>query len=152
MSSDEEHTEPPLELPVQRRARPVLRGSERELKAFLSSVMRGALNEARQVVVDVLDSPTFLVPWAFEFTPASSEPADDTYLRHVRDADIVIWLAGGEVTQPVINEVREALATGRRGRLIIIRYGMTPAVSTANGSWTRSASGRSTPTRPITTN
>jgi hypothetical protein len=121
MSSPEESTEPPLELPIQRRARPVLRRSERELKAFLSTVMRGALNDARQVVVDVLDSAPFLAPWAFEFTPASSEPADDTYLRHVRDADIVIWLAGPEITQPVINEVREALA--RRRRLIIIRYG-----------------------------
>lgn len=121
MSSPEEPTEPSLELPGQRRARPVLRGSERELKAFLSSVMRGALNAARQVVVDVLDSAPFLAPWAFEFTPASSESADDTYLRHVRDADIVIWLAGPEVTQPVINEIREALSARRR--LIIVRYG-----------------------------
>lgn len=125
MSTSDEATEPTVELPVQRRARPVLRGSERELKAFLSSVMRGELNEARQAVVDVLDSAPFLVPWAFEYTPASSEPADDTYLRHVRDADMVIWLASAEVTQPVINEVREELAT-ERPRLIIIRYGTEP--------------------------
>jgi hypothetical protein len=64
-------------------------------------------------------------PWAFEYTPASSEPADNAYLRHVRDADIVIWLAGAEVSQPVINEVREALAT-EGSRLIIIRYGTEP--------------------------
>lgn len=121
-STLDETPEPLVELPVQRRARPVLRGSERELKAFLSSVMRGRLNEARQVVVDVLDSAPFLVPWAFEYTPASSEPADDTYLRHVRDADIVIWLAGAEVSQPVINEIREALAP-EGSRLIIIRFG-----------------------------
>lgn len=85
--------------------------------------MRGELNAARQVVVDVLDSAPFLAPWAFEFTPASSEPADETYLRHVRDADIVIWLTSSDVTQPVENEIREALAARRR--LIIVRYGST---------------------------
>lgn len=58
------------------------------------------------------------------YTPASSEPADDTYLRHVRDADVVIWLAGPEVSPAVVNEVREA-STARR-RLIIIRYGTEP--------------------------
>lgn len=43
MSSSEEPAELDLERPTQRRARPVLRGSERELKAFVSSVMRGDL-------------------------------------------------------------------------------------------------------------
>jgi hypothetical protein len=111
-----EADEPPVD-------RPVLRSSERELKAFVSSVMRGRLNEARQVIVDVLDAARFLAPWAFEFTPASSEPVDDTYLRHVRDADFVMWLAGPDATQPVINEIREALAPPQR-RLIVIRYGL----------------------------
>lgn len=111
-------------LPVQGRARPSLRASERELRAFLSSVMRGTLNDARQVVVDALDGVPFLSPWAFEYTPASSEAVDDSYLRHVRDADVVIWLACGEVTPPVVNEVREALAARRR--LIVIRFGTEP--------------------------
>lgn len=83
--------------------------------------MRGPLEGARQAIVDVLEDPAFLVSWAFEFTPASSESVDDGYLRHVREADIVIWLAGPEITVPVINEVREALSARRR--LIVIRYG-----------------------------
>jgi hypothetical protein len=113
--------EDPGAVPVQRRARPGPRASERELRAFVSSVMRGDLNHARQVVVNSLDGVPFLSPWAFEYTPASSEAVDDGYLRHVRDADMVIWIAGPEITQPVVNEVREALATRRR--LIIIRFG-----------------------------
>lgn len=83
--------------------------------------MRDSLNGARQVAVDTLDATPFLSAWAFEFTPPSPEPADDTYLRHVREADFVIWLAGREVSQPVVNEVREALAV--RQKLIIVRYG-----------------------------
>ena len=88
--------EPPLRLPDRRRNRPALRPAERELKAFLSSVMRGTLNDARQAVVDALDGVPFLSAWAFEYTPASPEQVDDGYLRHVRDADFVIWLAGQE--------------------------------------------------------
>ncbi len=93
--------------------------------------MRGHLNEARQVVVDALDGVPFLSAWAFEYTPSSSESADDTYLRHVRDADFVIWLAGAEVSQPVLNEVREALVARRR--LIIIRYGTGPRTAGCTG-------------------
>lgn len=108
-------------LPRQREPRPNLRPSERELRAFLSSVMEEPLREARQVVVDALDGVPFLAPWAFEYTPASSEAVDSAYLRHVRDADLVIWLASADVSTPVANEVREALAA--RKRLIIVRYG-----------------------------
>lgn len=114
--------EPVAVVPVSTRAtRSALRASERPLKAFLSSVMRGRLNGARQVVVDTLDATPFLSAWAFEFTPPSPEPADDTYLRHVREADFVIWIAGAEISRPVANEIREALAFRRQ--LIIVRYG-----------------------------
>lgn len=114
--------EPAAVVPASARAaQSALRASERPLKAFLSSVMRGGLNGARQIVVDTLDATPFLSAWAFEFTPPSPEPADDTYLRHVRDADFVIWLAGAEVSRPVTNEIREALAFDRQ--LIIVRYG-----------------------------
>ena len=62
------------------------------------------------------------------------EPVDDGYLRHVRDADFVIWLAGPEVTVPVVNEIREALSSRRR--LIIILSGhreMSAAPTTTRG-------------------
>lgn len=62
---------------------------------------------------------SFQRPWAFEYTPASSEPVDQGYLRKVREADLVIWLASDETTTPVANEIREALASDRR--LLIFR-------------------------------
>jgi hypothetical protein len=86
--------------------------------------MRGSLNEARQAVVEALDRVPYLSVWAFEYTPASTEAAGDAYLRHVREADIVIWLAGAEVTQPVISEIDEALAHNRQ--IIAIRFGTEP--------------------------
>jgi hypothetical protein len=86
--------------------------------------MRGSLNDARQAVVEAFDRVPYLSVWAFEYTPASPEAAGDAYLRHVREADIVIWLAGAEVTQPVINEIDEALAHNRQ--IIVIRFGTEP--------------------------
>lgn len=35
-------------------------------------------------------------------------------MRHVREADIVIWLVSEDATIPVCNEIREALSSNRR--------------------------------------
>lgn len=94
--------------------RPRARPGEVPLLAFVSSVMRPELQWARDETVHTFDRARFLVPWAFEFTPASSEPVDQGYLRKVREADMVVWLVGEETTEPVQNEIREALAIGRR--------------------------------------
>ncbi len=92
---------------------------EAPLLAFVSSVMRPELQWARDEAVRTFDQPRFLARWAFEFTPASSESVDQGYLRKVREADIVVWLVGEEITDPVQNEMREALASGRR--LLVMR-------------------------------
>src|SRR6266508_900592 len=92
---------------------------ELPIKAFVSSVMSLELDWARSVVVAALHAPSYLVPWAFEFTPSSSEPVDESYLRHVRESDMVIWLVSSEVTEPVRREIREALASRRR--LLVFR-------------------------------
>lgn len=81
--------------------------------------MTADLDPARQELVNALDGVPFLSPWAFEYTPASSEKLERSYLRHVREADFVVWLMGEETTTPVANEVREALSAQRR--LIVIR-------------------------------
>lgn len=99
---------------VARLRAPRLRSGERPLRAFVSSVMTPELDWARQAAVQTLDGVEFLTAWAFEFTPASSEPADEGYLRHVREADFVIWLAGAQTSQPVVHEINEALAAQRR--------------------------------------
>jgi hypothetical protein len=87
---------------------------EHPLRAFVSSVMRPELDWARQTAVAAMSENPILVPWAFEFTPLSSDAADDTYLEKVRNADIVIWFVGEETTAPVRNEIGEALAAKRR--------------------------------------
>ncbi|MCY3899574.1 MAG: hypothetical protein OXF86_13445 [Caldilineaceae bacterium] len=88
--------------------------SESDLQAFISSVMRDELNCARKVVKQACESIRFIRPWAFEFTPASSEPPDQGYLRKVREADFVFWLIGSETTQPVVDEITECISAGRR--------------------------------------
>jgi hypothetical protein len=46
----------------------------------------------------------FLVPWAFERTPASSEDLQESYLRPVEECDLFILIIGAQVTEPVIAE------------------------------------------------
>ena len=76
----------------------------------MTDELEWARTEARQTFKDC----PIARPWAFEFTPASSEPATDAYLRKVGDADFVVWLVGSQTTQPVVNEINTSIATGRR--------------------------------------
>lgn len=92
---------------------PVIAG-ERPLLAFVSSVMRPEVQWAREAAVEALTKNPTLVPWAFEYTPASSEAADVSYLAKVREADFVVWLVGDTTTPPVRDEIVEALAANKR--------------------------------------
>lgn len=96
----------------------VLRG-ENDFSVFISSVMDKELSAARRTVVKAIDSIDFGRPWAFEYTPASSETMEDGYLRKVKEADFVIWLVGSTTTEPVANEVNECLAN--EGRLLVFK-------------------------------
>ncbi len=89
------------------------KAAERPIKVFISSVMTPALFEARREIERSLSPYPWLETWTFETTPASSEPVEESYLRHVREADIVFWLAGDRTSAPVEREVREALRTSR---------------------------------------
>ena len=93
--------------------------SESDLLVFVSSRMNDEMAEAREITVETIRGMDFGRPWAFEYTPASSQPADDTYLRMVREADLVIWLVGSETTQPVMAEINTAISAGRR--LLVFR-------------------------------
>ena len=93
--------------------------SEPDLLVFISSVMDDELNPARVSAAATIQDMDFGRPWAFEHTPASSEPASDAYLRKLEEADFVIWLVGSRTTQPVVNEVHRCLAT--HGRLLIFK-------------------------------
>ncbi len=91
----------------------LLRG-ETDLQVFISSVMRDELNRARKLTVRAFRKLQFAHPWAFEYTPASSDPPDDEYLRKVAEADFVVWLIGRETTQPVVKEINTCISAGRR--------------------------------------
>ena len=93
--------------------------SEPDLLVFISSVMDDELNPARNSAAATIQEMDFGRPWAFEYTPASSEAASDAYLRKVQEADFVIWLVGSRTTLPVVNEVHRCLAT--QGRLLIFK-------------------------------
>ena len=88
--------------------------SEADLLAFISSVMSDELEHARQVTVKTCRGFPIVRPWAFEYTPASSEPPAEAYLRKVREADFVFWLIGRETSQPVVKEITECVSAGRR--------------------------------------
>ena len=88
--------------------------SESDLLVFISSVMTDELEWARTEARQTFKDCSIARPWAFEFTPASSEPATDAYLRKIGDADFVVWLVGSQTTQPVVDEINTTIATGRR--------------------------------------
>ena len=88
--------------------------SENKLLVFISSRMNDEMQPARMIAVKAIKQVEFGRPWAFEFTPASAETAEDIYLRKVREADFVVWLVGTETTQPVVDEVNEAISSARR--------------------------------------
>ena len=94
-------------------------GGENELLVFISSVMDEDLNPARELVVKAIEELPFGRPWAFEYTPASSESATDVYLRKVEEADFVVWLVGSNTSQAVVNEVQRCL--GCHGRLLVFK-------------------------------
>ena len=97
--------------------------SESELVVFISSVMSPELESARRLAVKTVDSIDVGRPWAFEYTPASSQSPQDEYLSEVRKADFVIWLVGQETTAPVADEINECMASN--GRLLVFKL---PAV------------------------
>ena len=76
--------------------------------------MTDELKWAREEAVRTFESFPYAQPWAFEFTPASSEAATDAYLRNARDADFLVWLVGSQTTQPVVDEVNARIEAGRR--------------------------------------
>lgn len=107
---------------VMRDKTPSLIPGESPPLVFISSVMNSQTADYRKEVVEAVQRVPFLQPWAFEFTPASSDGARPIYLQKVREAAIVIWLATTDTTVPVQEEVREALAI--RNRLLVFKlYG-----------------------------
>ena len=96
-----------------------LERSELDLLVFISSRMDAELGSARDAAKRAIETIDIGRSWLFECTPASSEIADNAYLRKVREADFVVWLVGSTTTPPVENEVNECLAS--HGRLLVFK-------------------------------
>ncbi|MYG37033.1 MAG: DUF4062 domain-containing protein [Gemmatimonadetes bacterium] len=93
---------------------------ERPIKVFVSGVMRPEFEKVRGETVGTLNEIPEIEPWAFEHTPGISEPAEEAYLRHVRESDIVVWLVTAPTTEPISDEVKEAIAARRKLWILII--------------------------------
>jgi hypothetical protein len=101
MHEAEQRADPPTQ------AAPILRAGETPLVVFISSVMDEEMSQPRKDARLALDAP-FLVPWAFESTPANPDRADWTYLSKAASADALLWLVGSCTTEPVRREVQVA--------------------------------------------
>lgn len=75
--------------------------------------MDEGMGEARMRAVDALEKFPPVRDWAFEFTPASSENPQATYLQKVRDSDFVIWIVRDRTSPAVDLEIRTALEEQR---------------------------------------
>lgn len=82
--------------------------------AFISSVIDAELEGVRKRVVAAMREAPFLLPWAFEMTPASSGEVVGDYLQKVREATFVFWFVGSRTTPPVKAEINEAIAARKR--------------------------------------
>jgi hypothetical protein len=97
-----------------------LRAGEPQLLAFISSVMDKELAPARECVEQTLGRAPFLLAWTFEHTPASAQDVQEAYLEKVRRSAFVFWLVGSRTTDPVANEIDEALACRRRLIVLVL--------------------------------
>lgn len=96
-------------------------GSESPLLVFVSSVMKVEdLKAEREACRNAIDSIPLARSWLFEFSPASTDTAEDTYLEKVDQSDIFILILGAELTDPVTREYDRAL-TGGKPRLIFVK-------------------------------
>jgi len=94
--------------------------AERPLRAFISSVMSPDAKPARDAVIRAFNRGAVLESWAFEYTPASNVVLAQSYLKHVRDCDLFVYLATRTTTAPVVAEVREAIRLKRP--ILVFRF------------------------------
>lgn len=88
--------------------------SEVPLLLFVSSI-ESEFREARSRVYKMLSEEFdgLTRPWLFEFTPASSEAVEDSYLENVRKCDIFLLVLGSELSEPVAREYTTAVANNK---------------------------------------
>jgi ribosomal protein S18 acetylase RimI-like enzyme len=109
--------------------------AEPPLLVFVSSVMGVEdLADERRACKSTIDSLELTRAWAFEFSPASADPAEDTYLEKVDQCDIFVVLLGSELTDATEHEYERAVL-GEKPRLLFVRN--TPGRSARAADWLR---------------
>lgn len=81
---------------------------ENRLTVFVSSIISELWNE-REAIKETLESIPLTKPWVFEYTPASTDNLNESYLSKVRECDIFILLIAENISDPVKNEYRAAV-------------------------------------------
>jgi predicted GNAT family acetyltransferase len=71
------------------------------------------LRAEREACVSAIDSLSLTRAWAFEFTPASTDPPEETYLAKVDQCDIFLAVLGAELTGPTEKEYERAALRGK---------------------------------------
>ena len=85
---------------------------ENPLIVFVSSIIAG-LEAERHAVQAAIQAIPLTRPWLFEFSPASSQPLDESYLSKVRGCDIFVLLLKDRLSDPVRAEVEAAQGAGK---------------------------------------
>jgi len=92
---------------------------EEKLLVFVSSLI-GELLEERKAVREALEAIPLTRPWVFEYTPASADPLESSYLDKVKECDIFILLLGKGISEPVRKEWQTATDAGKP-RLVFLK-------------------------------
>ena len=76
---------------------------ENPLVVFVSSMI-GELWEERRAIKEAIEAIPLTCPWIFEYTPASTDRLEESYLRWVRGCDIFILIIAHSISDPVRRE------------------------------------------------
>jgi ribosomal protein S18 acetylase RimI-like enzyme len=98
-------------------------GAENPLVVFISSVMDTSVDDLtaeRRSAVETINALPITRSWAFEFSPASADPLDESYMDKVDECDIFLLILGTEITEPVRREYDRAVTLKKR-RLVFVK-------------------------------
>ncbi|RLC82185.1 MAG: hypothetical protein DRI61_02775 [Chloroflexi bacterium] len=92
---------------------------ENPLLVFVSSLI-GELFEERKAVKEALKAIPLTRAWVFEYTPASADLLETSYLDKVRECDLFILLLGKGISEPVRKEWETAIEHNKP-RLVFLK-------------------------------
>ena len=85
---------------------------ENRLMVFISSLIRELANE-RHTANEALEAIPVTRSWVFEYTPASADPLEESYLSKVRECDLFILLLAQNISESVRKEWQTAVIAGK---------------------------------------